>query len=507
MTTNAHDGDHDGRADEVRQTGGPDESGPDESGADEKGRARAEAEERRAAQREALLEERRARQMGGGKGGRGQMFKLAMLGGCAAVAMVIVIGPTAGLRMLGMGEDETAQKASNVDLEVEKQVDHQLKMDFLTPEGPEEPPAADPNREWNKRFETLQKELEAVARANSQPEVSLGDVNDLLKKYNEQMSDKLAEERRKMSSENDRLRKEAARLEEEMRRREAEAQKEEQRRKEMQDTEKLRRQSQGVLLDESGTARTASGSMGGSAAGPALSYPDDQDVNERFLASAAGSGFETSASENLTDPSRTVVQGTIISAVLETAINTELPGNIRAQVMEPVFSFDGTRILMPRGTILIGTFNNEVDVAQKRVLIAWNRAVTPEGKSIALGSTGTDLLGRSGTAGNVDNRLTTKFGAGLLISTISAIPAAVGALLNNDHDSRGGTTINIGAGAGSGASGGGNSAAQQAASGIAGQMSEQSQGILEKYLSLPPVIRIPQGEEIRVFVNRDLVFR
>jgi type IV secretion system protein VirB10 len=38
-------------------------------------------------------------------------------------------------------------------------------------------------------------------------------------------------------------------------------------------------------------------------------------------------------------------------------------------------------------------------------------------------------------------------------------------------------------------------------------MSEQSQGILEKYLSLPPIIRIPQGEEIRVFVNRDLIFR
>ncbi len=470
---------------------------------DEPGGARSESEERQAIQREALLKQRRARQMGGGKGGLGQIRMLALLASCAAVAVIIVIGPSHALRMLGMGEGETAQKASNVDLEVEKQVDRKPKMDFLMPQGSsEKPSAADPDEKWNKRFEALKKELETAAKANNKSEVSLDEVNDLLKKYNEQMSVKLAEERRMMSDENERLRNEAQRLEEEKKRREEEAQKEQQRNKQKQDIDDLQRQSHGVLVDEPGAARAPIAS----AIGPAGSNPDDQDVNERFLASAASSVFETSASENLADPSRTVVQGTIISAVLETAIDTELPGNIRAQVMEPVFSFDGRRILMPVGTILIGTFNNDVDVAQKRVLIAWNRAVTPEGKSIALGSTSTDLLGRSGTAGNVDNRLRTKFGAGALISTISAIPTLVGALLNKDSNASGGTTIKIGGGASSGGDNG-NSALQQAVSGTSDQMSEQSQGILDKYLSLPPVIRVPQGEEIRVFVNRDLVFR
>jgi type IV secretion system protein VirB10 len=216
----------------------------------------------------------------------------------------------------------------------------------------------------------------------------------------------------------------------------------------------------------------------------------DQNQNALFLKTAANSTFQTSVSRRLPDPSHTVVQGTIISAVLETAIDTELPGNIRAQVMEPVYSFDGARVLMPSGTILIGEFNNDVNLAQRRVLIAWNRAITPSGQSIALGSTGADTLGRSGTEGNVNNRYGTKFGAAILISAITTLPSI---LFNRNSQSESGTTSKGGGGQ------------------VAGQMSDtasdQASGVLDKYLSLPPAIKIPQGEEIRIFVNRDLVFR
>jgi type IV secretion system protein VirB10 len=190
---------------------------------------------------------------------------------------------------------------------------------------------------------------------------------------------------------------------------------------------------------------------------------------------------------------------------LETAINTELPGNIRAQVTEPVFSYDGKRILMPAGTVLIGTFNPDIMVAQKRVLIAWNRAITPKGQSIAIGSTGTDTLGRSGTAGNVDNRLGPKIGAAVLVTAINAVPSLLGGLLNKaspQQQNPSPVTVNVGGSGGSGGDAGG-----QLAQGAASAVAEQTSGFLEKYLSLPPIIRVPQGEEIRVFVNRDLVFR
>lgn len=472
----------------------------DVDGVDE---AKMEADTRRAAERDALLEERRARQMGGARRQRsGRFLVVSTLSAVAFACFVIAVGPTAALQMLGLVETKTGPKTSEVDLEVERLSKETAALDFVVPALEEEKAeTVDPNVEWSKRFEELKKELEAVARANKKPEISLNEVKDLLQKYNEQMGDKLAEERKRMAVENQRLRAEAERLQEEKRRTEEAIRLEDQRRREREELDDLQRESKGVVVDDS---RNSLASLGGFQADP-----NDLDGNERFLASAASSVFETTKSSSLADPSRTVVQGTIISAVLETAIDTELPGNLRAQVIEPVYSFDGRRVLMPAGTVLIGTFNNDVEVAQKRVLIAWNRAVTPEGKSVALGSTGTDVLGRAGTAGNVDNRLKTKFGAAALISTITAIPTALASIGGRSNS---GTTINVGAGAGSSSRGRGDvgvgqQVAGEVASNAGDQISEQSSSILEKYLSLPPVIRVPQGEEIRVFVNRDLIFR
>ena len=91
--------------------------------------------------------------------------------------------------------------------------------------------------------------------------------------------------------------------------------------------------------------------------------------------------------EQIADPSRTIVQGTILEGVLETAINTDLPGAIRAVLTEDVVSYDGSTTLLPRGTRLIGSYSSNVKIAQRRALIAWNRAVTPAGTSVALGGT------------------------------------------------------------------------------------------------------------------------
>jgi type IV secretion system protein VirB10 len=91
----------------------------------------------------------------------------------------------------------------------------------------------------------------------------------------------------------------------------------------------------------------------------------------------------------------------------------------------------------------------------------------------------------------VDNRYGTKFGAAILVSAITALPQAIAA---SSRSSSSGTTVNVGGGS-------------QLASQVGTQVGGQASGVLDQYLSLPPVIRVPQGEEIRIFVNRDLVFR
>lgn len=241
-----------------------------------------------------------------------------------------------------------------------------------------------------------------------------------------------------------------------------------------------RRVSDGNVYDESEEGKTTSGNA-----------EDDTGVrelseNEKFLKSASNSDFDTAKATSLGDISKLIVQGTIIPAILETAINTELPGNIRAQVTSPVYSYDGQTILMPAGTRLIGTYNSKISIAQNRVLIAWNRAITPDGKSVKLAATGTDRLGRAGQDGNVDTRFFERFGTAALISSISAIPSF---LANND--ATGNSTIK---------------ASTDVAQDVSKDLKDATEDVLEEYLRLPPIIRVPQGTIMNILVNQDLDF-
>ena len=128
--------------------------------------------------------------------------------------------------------------------------------------------------------------------------------------------------------------------------------------------------------------------------------------------------------EVIANPSNTILQGTMIQAVLETALDSSLPGQTRAVVSEDVYSVDGTRLLIPRGSRLIGRYRAGVDIAQRRVTIAWDRIILPDNQTVQISSFGGDELGRSGVTGFVDTRFTERFGSAALISLISAAPSA-----------------------------------------------------------------------------------
>lgn len=459
-----------------------DENGVSQGPRDES--AQREEEARLATEREALLNERRTRQTGTTGKNRSKAMLAVLLAGTAFVFFVSV-GPSGVLKLLGAAGG--GKQTSSIDMEVDREREGGPQLDFTVPAPPEEK-AVDPNLALNQRFKEMQDKLAEMER-RKRPEMSAEEIQKMLSTYNDSVTQKFAEERKAMAEENARLKEAAEKAEEARRRAEEEARALGADAKEREKVDKKQRESDSVVVDE---RSNLDGSMGSSESGQDIA---DLDGNERFLKSSASGVVQTSVSHKLFDKSRMIVQGTIISAVLETAIDTQLPGNIRAQVMQPVYSFDGSRVLMPPGTMLIGQFNNDVDLAQKRVLIAWNRAVTPDGQSVAIGSTGTDTLGRAGTLGNVDNRYGTKFGAAILISAINAVPTVLSQQAggrSNSGQSSSGTTINLG---------------DQVTKDAGKDLSDQAGGVMEKYLSLPPVIRIPQGEEVRVFVNRDLVIR
>lgn len=226
--------------------------------------------------------------------------------------------------------------------------------------------------------------------------------------------------------------------------------------------------SNGVVIDGVNGGETAAG-------GRRLSE------NEGFLAAAAEQTHKTVRAEQIADPSRTIVQGTILEGVLETAINTDLPGAIRAVLTEDVVSYDGSTTLLPRGTRLIGSYSSNVKIAQRRALIAWNRAVTPAGTSVALGGIGADALGRSGQTGHVDTHFWERFGSAALISIFALGPQFA---IDDETDEDVADAIDA----------------------MGGDLESTSRSALDAYLRIPPTINVEQGDRLTIFVNRDLVF-
>mgnify|MGYP001627789206 FL=1 len=442
--------------------------------------------------------------MAGGGRGRSRGWAAAFFIILLLLAAIFLVFPDQARRLLGLdtSTSEDIQRTSQVDDSgISTQIEPQPTIVIERP--PEDttvvPPVAPRNSdlsdEAKARLAALEKTLQDLA---NRPAAETGLTADDIKNLLDQQAAALraeAETREKLLqarldalqaqqsvptgpsaeelAEQERLRREAE--ERERLRQELAA------RKAARDAELLKRQvSDGNVFDESEEGTSTSGTKEDETGVRELSQ------NEQFLKSAASQGFETAKATSIGDISNTIAQGTIISAILETAINTELPGNIRAQVMRPVYSFDGQNVLMPAGTRLIGTYNSDISIAQKRVLIAWNRAITPEGKSVKLAATGIDRLGRGGQAGNVDSRFVQRFGTAVLITSISAIPS----FLAND-DASGNTTTG---------------AATGVAQDVSDDLKDTTEDVLEDYLKLPPIIRIPQGTPLNVLVNQDLDF-
>ena len=223
---------------------------------------------------------------------------------------------------------------------------------------------------------------------------------------------------------------------------------------------------------------------------PMIAFGGGGDGNDSELAErtfGAGTDFvlngalptEVTQAEIIANPSNTVIQGTMIQAVTETALDSSLPGQVRAVISEDVHSFDGSRILIPRGSRLIGRYRSGADIAQERVTIGWDRIILPNNQTVTISSFGGDELGRSGVTGKVDTRFGTRFGSAALISVIAALPGAAAAQVQNDTSA---TVLED----------------------VGNDLSDSSGGVIDDYLSLGPVIYVDQGSRITVMVDRDL---
>jgi type IV secretion system protein VirB10 len=194
--------------------------------------------------------------------------------------------------------------------------------------------------------------------------------------------------------------------------------------------------------------------------------------NDDFASRLGGVGGTAAVATAAIDPKTTVTQGTLIPAILETAIDTDVPGFVRAIVSADVRSFDGSRVLVPRSSRLIGQYKSGMQAGQKRAYVIWTRLIRTDGVSVNIGSPAIGFSGETGLEGKVSTHFWDRFGSAMLLSVVGGLSA-------------------IGGNAGVVIASGGQSAAAAAV----------GQGA-----AIGPTVRVRQGEPVRVFTARDLDF-
>lgn len=196
------------------------------------------------------------------------------------------------------------------------------------------------------------------------------------------------------------------------------------------------------------------------------------------------------SAQPILNPDTLLVRGTYIRCVMETRIITDVPGFTSCVVTEPVYSINGRRLLLPKGSKISGTYKSD-NITGPRVSVIWDRITTPNGIDVNMASPGVDNLGAAGHPGDYNAHWGSRIASALLISMISDAFKYAGA----KHGPTGSTITNSG-----------NEIVQPYESNTARAMERLAGQALERGASRPPTVTINQGTVVNVYVAKDVDF-
>lgn len=177
-------------------------------------------------------------------------------------------------------------------------------------------------------------------------------------------------------------------------------------------------------------------------------------------------------------------QGTVIPCVLARRINSDMPGVVTARVSMDVYdSRTSRRLLLPKGAMLVGAYNSDVQPGQSRIQFAFTRLKMPDGSTFDLpGAPGSDAAGQAGVEGDVDRHFFRGFGAALLLGVLADRVTRITALPNGGVTGQGGLSAT-------------------------GQVFVDTARVeLERHRAIPPTVTLDEGTRINVEVVRDMGF-
>lgn len=175
-----------------------------------------------------------------------------------------------------------------------------------------------------------------------------------------------------------------------------------------------------------------------------------------------------------------------IPAILITGVNSDLPGQILAQVTQNVYdSATGKYLLIPQGTKVVGAYSSNIIYGQSRLLVAWNKLIFPNGDTLNLdGMQGTSQDGYTGFEDQVDNHYFRIFGSAFLLSSISA-----GIALSDNSDTNSEKET----------------ASDKAIAQAIQQIGQVASEMIRKNMNISPTLKIRPGYKFNIFVTKDII--
>lgn len=191
----------------------------------------------------------------------------------------------------------------------------------------------------------------------------------------------------------------------------------------------------------------------------------------------------------LYNPNTLLLRGTYIRCVLEAKVVTDVPGFTSCVVTEPVYSVNGRRLLLPRGSKVSGTYGSDAVIGERAAII-WDRITTPNGLDVNMRSPGVDMLGAAGNEGHYTAHWGQRISSALLISMLSDAFKYAGA----KHGPQETSIVN------------GAVVQSPYESNTARTMERMANMAMERNMTRQPTVTINQGTVVNVYVARDVDF-
>ena len=174
-----------------------------------------------------------------------------------------------------------------------------------------------------------------------------------------------------------------------------------------------------------------------------------------------------------------IYEGSFLEAVLATQLTGDSPGPVLAVVSVPFYSADRQRILVPRGTRIVGSAQAVTNQDQARLSIGFHRLIFRDGSWVSLQFHGLNQLGEGALKDQINRHYFSMFVAVGAVGILSGLTSQGG----NPYE---GGTASMRSGAGQG-------------------LGQAATRILDRFLNRMPTITIRAGHRLRVWFTSDVL--